>query len=183
MRYPLLICAGVFLGSVAVFAQQDAPLPEPEIPGTTPVEQPFPSPLASPPRQLIPPDVLPPSKPAATSPNVTTIPQLDAELARGPVNAAAHATQLQIGWRELRNRVANNADLKEKLRLAEAARTDLKKRQLLGLYYEAYFGRMMALASTPELKNYLEAEKDERLKTLAQPRTRPSPASAAKAKD
>ena len=112
-----------------------------------------------------------------------TIPQLDEALARSPVNAAANATRRQIEWRELRNRVANDADLKAKLRVAEAARTDLEKRKLLGRYYEAYFGRMIALASSAEFKAFLEEKKTEQLSALAQRRVRPEPSPSARAQE
>jgi hypothetical protein len=58
---------------------------------------------------------------------------------------------------------------------AQAARTDLEKRKRLSDYYEVYYQRMSALATTPELKLALQALKDGHQGILAQPRVRPSP--------
>jgi len=61
---------------------------------------------------------------------------------------------------------------------AQAARTDLEKRKRLNSYYEIYYQRMSALATTPELKLALQAFKDAHQGMLAQPRVRPSPTPA-----
>ncbi|MDQ3118684.1 MAG: hypothetical protein M3Q89_03815, partial [Verrucomicrobiota bacterium] len=168
---------------------QDAPLPKPE--SQDPASEapsvqvsPASSPLPTPAPQLIPPDVLPLSErtasPAPGGSSSLSIPQLDDAFARNPAHTVADATRRQIEWRELRNRIANDADLKAKLRLAEAAPTDLKKRKLLRSYYDAYFGRMTALASTPEMKAYLKDRKTEQLNKLPQPRVRPDTSPSAK---
>ncbi len=190
MRFALLFCVATFLGH-AILLAQEPPLPksdtqDPAIEAPEAKPSTTAAPLSTPAPQLIPPDVLPLHEPNASPPpadsNLLTVPQLDEALARSPANAAAADTRRQAEWRQLRNRVANDADLKEKLRMAEAAPTDLQKRRLLGRYYKAYFGRMIALAATPELKAYLEAKKTEQLNALPQPRTRPEPSPSAKAK-
>jgi hypothetical protein len=51
----------------------------------------------------------------------------------------------------------------------------LEKRKRLSSYYEIYYQRMSALATTPELKVALQALKQSHQGLLAQPRVRPSP--------
>jgi hypothetical protein len=51
----------------------------------------------------------------------------------------------------------------------------LEKRKRLNNYYEIYYQRMSALATTPELKLALQGLKDVHQGMLAQPRVRPSP--------
>ena len=57
---------------------------------------------------------------------------------------------------------------------ARAARTDLEKRERLREYYDVYYGKMRALASSGELKSYLDRIKKEHLDLLSQARVRPS---------
>jgi hypothetical protein len=54
----------------------------------------------------------------------------------------------------------------------------LEKRKRLSDYYEVYYRRMSALATTPELKLSLQAFKEVHQVILAQPRVRPSPTPA-----
>ena len=58
---------------------------------------------------------------------------------------------------------------------ADKAHTDLEKRERLRAYYKVYYTHMQALASTPELKAYLEGKKKAMLAGLAQPRCPPRP--------
>ncbi len=189
MKTLLLNYVFVVFGS-AVLLGQDAKPPKPAtqdpLPEPSPAE-PFeiPSSLATPAPQLIPPDTLPlPDRAASPAPgtSVFTIPQLDQGFKASPVNAAADAVRWQIAWRELRNQVAKDADLRAKLQLAERAPTDLSRRNFLRAYYEAYFGRIIDRASTPELKTYLKDRKTEALAALAQRRVRPETAPPAERK-
>jgi cell division septation protein DedD len=75
----------------------------------------------------------------------------------------------------LKNRTVNDPEVQAAKNYAQAARTDLEKRNRLRNYYEVYYQRMSALATTPELKLALQALKDSHQNTLAQPRVRPSP--------
>jgi hypothetical protein len=63
---------------------------------------------------------------------------------------------------------------KQAKKYAQAARTDLEKAKSGSDYYEVYYQRMSALATTPELLA-LQAFKDVHQNMLAQPRVRPSP--------
>ena len=55
------------------------------------------------------------------------------------------------------------------------ARTDPEKRDLARAYYKMFYGRMLALAETPEVKAYVEQKKKDAINSLAQPRLRPEP--------
>jgi hypothetical protein len=58
---------------------------------------------------------------------------------------------------------------------AQAAPTDLEKRNRLRNYYNIYYERMSALATTPEIKLALQGLKSSHQGALAQPRVRPTP--------
>jgi hypothetical protein len=75
----------------------------------------------------------------------------------------------------LKNRTVNDPDVQAAKKYAQAARTDLEKRNRLRDYYEVYYKRMSALATTPELKLALQALKDVHQNMLNQPRVRPTP--------
>ncbi|PYL76262.1 MAG: hypothetical protein DMF26_06440, partial [Verrucomicrobia bacterium] len=73
------------------------------------------------------------------------------------------------------NRTVNDAEVQAAKKYAQAARTDLEKRNRLRNYYDIYYQRMSALATTPELKLALQALKTAQQSMLDQPRVRPSP--------
>ena len=87
----------------------------------------------------------------------------------------ADALQVHALWRQLKNRTVNDPDVQAAKKYAQTARTDLEKRNRLRNYYEVYYQRMSALATTPELKLALQALKETHQGLLAQPRVRPSP--------
>lgn len=169
----LLAFAVVTFCGAALIQGQDAALPRPETqdPATS-LPQPSETPLpAIPPSQLIPDDVLPPpsGSPALSMP---TIPMLDEALKQPPLSATAENQRRHREWRQLRNRVQNESEVKQALATADAARTDLKKRQLLRRYYELLYRKMTAIAP-PEMKAYLNDRKNEALNALPQPKVRP----------
>ena len=129
---------------------------------------------------LLPDELLRPADRApAPAPNTPTIPQLDESFKPAPLSPLATQQQLQIGWRKLRNRVQNDASVKAMLAEAEAAPNDLEKRRRLAKYYEFFYGKMIALADTPELKRFVTDRKNEYLVSLKQPRVRPEAATPA----
>ena len=89
----------------------------------------------------------------------------------------ADALRIHALWRQLKNRTVNDPDVQAAKKYAQAARTDLEKRKRLSSYYELYYQRMSALATTPELKVALHALKETHQAVLAQPRVRPTPKS------
>jgi hypothetical protein len=109
-------------------------------------------------------------------PDLPEISQLDEIFKRSSslLGRKADEFRLHAEWRRLRNQIANAPDVVAAKKAAGAARTDLEKRQLLRRYYEICYARMQALAREPEVKAGLEDMKKQHLKTLDQPRVRPS---------
>jgi hypothetical protein len=87
----------------------------------------------------------------------------------------ADAFRLHVEWRQLKNRTVNDPEVQAAKAYAQAARTDLEKRNRLREYYNVYYQRMSALAPNAEIKLALQALKDTHQGVLAQPRVRPTP--------
>src|SRR5260370_571216 len=86
--------------------------------------------------------------------------------------------RLHIQWRQLKNQVVNDPQVRAAKAFAQTARTDLEKRNRLRNYYDIYYTLMSALAPSLELKVALEALKSAHLGSLAQPHVRPSPSAS-----
>jgi hypothetical protein len=142
----------------------------PEIP--IPVE---PAPLV-PNSSLTAPFRAPASAAEAATKAAPALSQLDAAFQKSPLGQAAEEQRLHIEWRKLQNRTAHDPAVLEAKAAAAKARTDLEKRARLRAYYTIHFARMQALASSPELKSYLDGKKAAVLWSLAQPRVRPQTA-------
>jgi len=173
---PLALYCSLLLSLVGFARAQDAPLPQPEKrgPGATasPADAKFP--LVTPPPQLIPPDVLPLPKgfPTEAPTSLPNLPELDKAFSPPPAGPLAAEQQRHLEWRRLQNQVQNDPALKAALKRAEAARTDLEKRKLLGAYYDLFYDKLSARAG-PEMKDYLVQQKLQALRSLPQPRVRP----------
>lgn len=113
--------------------------------------------------------------PPPNGPELPELKQLDDSFKPKSLGKDADALRVHVLWRELKNRTANDPDVQAAKKYAQAARTDLEKRKRLRDYYEVYYQRMSALATTPELKLALQALKDVHQGILAQPRVRPTP--------
>jgi hypothetical protein len=113
--------------------------------------------------------------PPPNGPELPELKQLDESFKPKSLGKDADALQMHVLWRELKNRIVNDPEVQAAKKYALAARTDLEKRNRLRNYYEVYYQRMSALATTPELKLALQALKDTHENMLAQPRVRPSP--------
>ena len=122
-------------------------------------------------------------EPAPLTPNTSPTPsksappleELDAAFKRSSLGQAVEEQRMHVEWRRLKNRTVGNPDIVAAKAAAENADTDLEKRNLLRAYYKLYYGRMEALAATPELKAYIEGKKNAILASLDQPRVRPNP--------
>jgi hypothetical protein len=108
-------------------------------------------------------------------PELPELKQLDESFKPKSLGPEADALRMHVLWRELKNRTVNDPEVQAAKKYALAARTDLEKRNRLRTYYEVYYRRMTALASTPELKLVLQTLKTVHQNVLAQPRVRPSP--------
>jgi len=105
--------------------------------------------------------------------SVLPLQQLDSAFQHSPLAQAAEEQRLHLEWRQLQNRTAHDQEVVTAKEAAERAKTDREKRALLRTYYDVYYAHMRALASTPEVKAYLDAKKAAALGGLAQPRVRP----------
>ncbi len=123
---------------------------------------------------------------SATAPGSTPLPstapepaiperaQIDEIFKQTSLGKEADERRLHLEWRDLANRVVNDPDVVAAKREADAARTDLEKRQRLRAYYALYYGRMRAMASSPEMKKALDDLKLAHLSRTSQRRVRPA---------
>ncbi|MGC2353210.1 MAG: hypothetical protein WA496_07415 [Candidatus Udaeobacter sp.] len=110
-------------------------------------------------------------------PELPEISQLDQTFSKPKsLGKDADALRVHVEWRQLKNRLVNDPAVQTAKAYAQAARTDLEKRNRLSAYYDIYYERMSALATTPEIKLALQQLKVTHQYLLAQPRVRPSPA-------
>jgi hypothetical protein len=112
------------------------------------------------------------ASPEPTAPELPELSQLDEAFKQGSLGKQADARRLQIEWRQLKNQVVNDPEVRAAKAAAQAARTDLGKRNRLRDYYNIYYERMSALASSAEMKLALESFKSASLRPINQPRVR-----------
>jgi hypothetical protein len=117
-----------------------------------------------------------PSPVPPNGPELPEISQLDQNFSKPrSLGKEADEARVHVEWRQLRNRTVNDPAVQAAKAFAQAARTDLEKRNRLRNYYNVYYERMSALATTPEIKLALQALKTSHQGLLDQPRVRPSP--------
>lgn len=121
--------------------------------------------------QLEPTPTVPPN-----GPELPEISKLD-QTFKQPRSLGPQADELRVHkeWRQLKNRTVNDPQVQAAKAYAQSAGTDLEKRNRLRSYYDVYYQRMSALATTPELKLALQAQKTSHQGMLDQPHVRPSP--------
>ena len=124
------------------------------------------------------PSVTPTPYPEPNGPDIPQLPQLDEAFKPKSLGKEVDERRIHIQWRQLKNRVENDSQVRAAKAFAQAARTDLERRNRFRNYYDIYYTRMSALASSPELKVALEAQKSAHVGSLAQPRVRPSPSAS-----
>jgi uncharacterized surface protein with fasciclin (FAS1) repeats len=158
-----LILLGILGGTTPVLYGQDAAQPSVDLyegakqPNITPTPIPYPEP---------------------NGPNIPELPQLDEAFKPKSLGKEVDERRIHIQWRQLKNRVENDSQVRAAKAFAQAARTDLERRNRFRNYYDIYYTRMSALASSPELKVALEALKSAHVGLLAQPHVRPSPSAS-----
>jgi hypothetical protein len=124
------------------------------------------------------PSVTPTPYPEPNGPDIPQLPQLDEAFKPKSLGKEVDERRIHIQWRQLKNRVENDSQVRAAKAFAQAARTDLERRNRFRNYYDIYYTRMSALASSPELKVALDAQKNAHVGSLAQPRVRPSPSAS-----
>jgi hypothetical protein len=112
--------------------------------------------------------------PEANGPDFPEISQLDEAFKQRSLGKEVDERRVHIEWRQLKNQVVNDPEVRAAKVFAQTAPTDLEKRNRLRDYYKIYYERMSALASSPEMKLALEALKTAHLAAVSQPRVRPS---------
>jgi hypothetical protein len=105
-------------------------------------------------------------------PSVPELSQIDQIFKQTSLGKEADQRRVHIEWRQLANQVKNDPEIVAAKKSADAARTDLEKRQRLRVYYDIYYGKMRALASSAEMKTALDALKSKHLSYINQPRVR-----------
>jgi hypothetical protein len=108
-------------------------------------------------------------------PELPGLKQLDQSFNPPSLGTDAEGAKLRIEWRQLRNQTVNDPAVQAAKTYAQSAPTDLEKRHRLREYYDIYYQRMSALATTPEIKSTLQVMKTTHEGLLAQPRVRPTP--------
>jgi hypothetical protein len=165
---------------------------EPPLPAKAETPSPSPSPAGTRPQLNIPeiplsvepPNLVPDSSPTmlrhpaipALAKTAPALSQLDTAFQKSPLAKEAEEQRLHLEWRQLQNRVAHDPEVVAAKASTTAAKTDLEKRVRLRAYYNIYYAHMQALASSPEIKSYLDGKKAAVLESLSQHRVRPSPA-------
>jgi hypothetical protein len=128
-----------------------------------------------------PPKLVPDSSPIIhRHPTISALPktapalsELDSAFQKSPLAQEAEEQRLHLEWRQLQNRTAHDPEVVTAKAATTTAKTDLEKRERLRAYYNVYYAHMQALASSPEVKSYLDGKKAAVLASLAQPRVRP----------
>jgi hypothetical protein len=185
MKFLLAIVSIAVLDPIGLLHAQ-----EPLLPAKS--ETPTPAPSGSRPQLNIPeipmavdpPKLVPDTSPASPRhPAIPALPktapalsELDAAFQKSPLAQEAEEQRLHLEWRQLQNRTARDPEVVAAKAATTTAKTDLEKRVRLRTYYNVYYAHMQALASSPEVKNYLNGKKAAVLASLAQPRVRPEPA-------
>jgi hypothetical protein len=116
-----------------------------------------------------------PAAPAETPSNPPDLPELsklDEAFKQTSLGKDADVYRMRVEWRRLQNEIGRDPAVIAAKSSAEAARTDLEKRQRLRDYYNLFYDRMRARASGEEMRKALDFEKSEHLKLLNQPRVR-----------
>ena len=158
MRIYGLIVSAALIGMALMLNGQDAAPPSVDLYEGQEQLEPTPSPV-------------PPN-----GPEMPEISQLDQTFSKPrSLGKEADAARVHIEWRQLKNRTVNDPEVRAAKAYAQAARTDLEKRNRLRNYYNIYYERMSALATTPEIKLALQGLKSSHQGLLAQPRVRPTP--------
>ena len=121
------------------------------------------------------PEITATPSPEPNGPDVPELSQLDEAFKQPSLGKEGDERRLHIEWRQLKNQVVNDPEVRAAKATAQAARTDLEKRNLLRDYYNIYYQRMSALASSAEIKLALNALKTAHQNQANQPRVRPTP--------
>ena len=120
------------------------------------------------------PEVSATPSPEPNGPDLPELSQLDEAFKPKSLGKEVDERRVHLEWRQLKNKLVNDPELRAAKAAAQAARTDLEKRNRLRDYYKLYYERMSSLASSAEMKLALQGLETSHLASLSQPRVRPS---------
>jgi len=124
------------------------------------------------PPSLIPPNILPAPDSLPKIPAAQELQQLNEFFKKTSLGKVADEHRLHLQMVALETPIRNDADLHALKATALRAPTDLERRHWLKSYYELYFKKLRALATTPDLQGYLDAQEATRKLSLLQPKVR-----------
>jgi hypothetical protein len=179
--WQLFICVTLWPALCGV-AQDSLPRKDAATPTASASSSPTPIPQSA--LTLIPPPLPSPAgdnTAPPSAPNMPDLSQLEQIFKQTAPGKEAELYRKHVEWRKLKNRTVNDPAVVAAKAAAQAASTDLEKRNRLRLYYEIFYARMRAHASSPQIADYLDAMKKSHLAFLDQPRVRPTPVEAKKA--
>ncbi len=163
---PFATCA-LLLGILPARGQDSVALPTKSGTPTTTVT----APTSAAPSALKDLTAVPPQSPLPEVPDISQLNQIFEQMKPDPA-IAEHRSHVE--WRKLRTQTEYDPAIVAAKADAEAAPTDLEKRNRLRLYYNLWYDRMSALAPDQTMIDYLKARRDEHLVLLDQPRVRPT---------
>jgi hypothetical protein len=124
------------------------------------------------PPSLIPPNILPAPDSLPKIPAAQELQQLNEFFKKTSLGKVADEHRLHLQMVALETRIRNDQDLHALKATALKAPTDLERRHWLKSYYELYFNKLRPLATTPDLKAYIDAQEATRKLSLLQPKVR-----------
>jgi hypothetical protein len=154
-----LFCLFAALGLGTLSQAQDAAPAKVNLPTPTP----FPA------------EISPGPTPLPSVPQLPDLARLDEAFKHTSIGKAADENRERLEIRSLQNRIVNDPDIVAAQKNAEAAPTDLEKRERLRAYYQLSYGRMRRSASAEDTRKALDEDEAAHLKLLDQPRVRPIP--------
>ncbi|MBA3960629.1 MAG: hypothetical protein H0X40_01845 [Chthoniobacterales bacterium] len=145
-----------------------------EATGEAPPSAPTPTIVPVEPPSLIPPNDLPgPGASSLPQPPVSPeIQLLNALFKQSSLGHAADDNRLHEQTAELETHIRNDEDLHRLKDAALRAPTDLERRHRLKTYYQSYYAKLRARATTPELIAYIKFQATAHESILLQPRVR-----------
>lgn len=120
-------------------------------------------------------ETVPGPTPPPSIPQLPELSRLDEAFKHTSIGKAADENRQRLEVRSLQNRIVDDPDVVASKKNAEAAPTDLEKRERLRAYYQLFYGRMRRLALSEDTRKALDEEEASHLKLLDQPRVRPVP--------
>jgi hypothetical protein len=114
-----------------------------------------------------------PTPPPAPTPALPELSQLDQAFNQTGLGKDADEMRARVEMRKLQNLVVRDPNVLAAKAAADAASTDLEKRDRMREYYNLNYGLMARMASSSAVKAAIEQSRKEHLALLAQPRVRP----------